>query len=749
MPDLFTFETDALPATVRVLSFQGHEAISRPYRYEINLSATHAESQEIELDSVVNKPARLNIVRADGAIATTVHGVIASLESLHEYADGGLFRAVLVPKLWTLGLNEHSRVFVNDDLPTIIKAVLKAGGLSTSDYELKLNGRYKPIEHVCQYQESYLDFLSRWFEREGLFYYFKQEDAGEKLVIADDKSAHTESTRGRPVPYFPRVGGEDMSVEAFESFVCRRQVLPGSVSVKDYNYLLPTTRVEGSAKVETNSTNEVVRFGDNALTSGDCKRLAGFRAQELLSRQSVFHASGPVYGLETGFVFEVEEHPRAAYNAAYVATAITHTGQQFSGHSAFRELLGIDANSNDTYKIDVEAILRTVQFRAPAVTPWPRIFGIEPATIDGAADHDYAQLDDHGRYNVKIKFDEGDLINGKASTRIRMIQPHGGNPEGFHFPLRKHTEVLLVFLGGDPDRPSIIGVGPNGDNPSPITAGNHTLNIVHTGGNNHMELQDQEGQQYVKIMTPHMKGMLHIGAKHNPQHNMELTTDGDGLINTGTNLEITVGGWEKHTVTGYVQETFENAQTTTVTGPVEETYKNTMSTDVTGDVLETYGATQTTTVTGMVTEEYNGGQTTTVSAGGQTIKVTGGQKVTYDKLTTTVTGDKDEKFMGISFETHHDMKHETNIGIKSELLVGGKNEMFVGVKTVMELAAVLELSATITLEGHVGPKFGIHGLKISNAETELEEKMVKVMNHEINVGTEGLCMNMGDLFGWM
>ena len=49
--------------------------------------------------------------------------------------------------------------------------------------------------------------------------------------------------------------------------------------------------------------------------------------------------------------------------------------------------------------------------------------------IDGEADDDYAQLDEHGRYLVKIRFDESALADGKASTRIRMMQPHGGNPE--------------------------------------------------------------------------------------------------------------------------------------------------------------------------------------------------------------------------------------------------------------------------------------------------------------------------------
>ncbi len=41
-----------------------------------------------------------------------------------------------------------------------------------------------------------------------------------------------------------------------------------------------------------------------------------------------------------------------------------------------------------------------------------------------------------------------------------MMQPHGGTTGGPPFPLRKGTEVMIAFLGGDPDRPFIAGVVP-------------------------------------------------------------------------------------------------------------------------------------------------------------------------------------------------------------------------------------------------------------------------------------------------
>ena len=66
---------------------------------------------------------------------------------------------------------------------------------------------------------------------------------------------------------------------------------------------------------------------------------------------------------------------------------------------------------------------------------------------------EYAQLDEHGRYKVRILFDESQRRAGQNSAWVRMAQPHGGEPEGWHFPLRSGTEVRLSFVGGDPDRP--------------------------------------------------------------------------------------------------------------------------------------------------------------------------------------------------------------------------------------------------------------------------------------------------------
>jgi type VI secretion system secreted protein VgrG len=257
--------------------------------------------------------------------------------------------------------------------------------------------------------------------------------------------------------------------------------------------------------------------------------------------------------------------------------------------------------------------------------------GYEPAVVDGPVESEYAQLDEHGRYLVKLRFDENSHTPGTASTRVRMMQPHAGEPEGMHFPLRKGTEVLIAFLGGDPDQPVIAGAVPDAEHPSVVVQANETQNVIHTGGNNRIEMEDTADHQYIDLYSPPEHTALHLG-KHHPRgyhgghdHNFVLTTDGDGLVHTGANLDVTVGGQKHEHVCKLVDEKYDDTQTTTVQGDVTEVYKTNMTVTVKAACKETYGTHhtevdghreerclfQTTTVKGACTETH-GSQTTTV-----------------------------------------------------------------------------------------------------------------------------------------
>ncbi len=532
--DLITFSSPLVPSSAKVLGFRGAEAISRPYEHAIFLMAP---SDDLDPGALVGERGALSIDRASDKVPPLFFsGVVASVETLHEVDGRSLIRLTLVPRLARLALGRHSRIFTKVTLPNVIQTILAENGFTPADYELRLGG-YEVEEHICQYRESDLDFISRWMEREGVYYFFEHGADGERLVLCDGLSYDPDPAGGN-VRYRPGAGGDTSAGEALRTFTARHATLPSKVVLGDYDYARPNLPLTGTADVARRGAGVVSLFGERFFTPSAGERLARLRAEELRAREMVIHAVGSRLHLRPGYTFELDEHPRAALNARYVTIDAHYEANQSGGGSAFAELSGLAGG--DVFMVDLHAIPAGVQFRPEQKTPWPRVYGFETGNVDGPATSDYAQIDDQGRYCVKLKFDESGLAGGKASTWVRMMQPHGGGVEGFHFPLRRGTEVVIAFLGGDPDRPVIAGVVPNALTPSPVTSGNHTTNVIQTGGKNRIELEDQAGEEQITISTPYAKGYVLLGCPKEG-HELVVHTDENALVDANLNYDVNVG----------------------------------------------------------------------------------------------------------------------------------------------------------------------------------------------------------------
>jgi type VI secretion system secreted protein VgrG len=666
MSDLITISSGVLPSLTRVVGFRGVEAISRPYQIEIFLAFRGPESSTFELADAVGAKATLTIDREADTIPPFVFsGLLASVELLHEVDDHSLVRAVLVPKLWQLGLSKHSRIFTKKSLPDVIQAILEENGISGSDYEMRL-GKYDVEEHICQYRESDLDFLSRWMEREGVFYFFEHGPDGEKLILCDSKALE-EDAIGRPVRYHPQLGQDVSAGASLRSFTCRHTTLPTAIKLKDYDYARPNLIVSGSAPVSPSGAGEVSLYGERFFTPAAGDNLAKIRAEEMLARQVVFHGAGTRLHLRTGHAFELEDHPRAAFNARYLTIEAQHYGNQAAGAANFQDLL--DLPHEEVYFVEVTAIPANTQFRAESRTPWPRIYGYENGIVDGPADSEYAQIDDQGRYNAKFKFDESSLMGGNATTFVRMMQPHGGGIEGFHFPLRKGTEVIFSFLGGDPDRPVITGVVPNAVTPSAVTSANHTKNVIQTGGRNRLELEDKAGVQRVTLSTPTSNTFLLMGAPSGG-HELIAKTDDNTLLEAGKNYDLMVGqngggswtakikdNWTTQVQSGnYVLDVDAGTSTTTVKG---DTSLHVVSGNLTTDVDA--GDMTTNVKAGTMTTTVKGDTTTTVQTGNYTVNVdSGNTKIDTKSGTTDI---KSKGKLTLETEADCDVKVKSNMTI--------------------------------------------------------------------------------------
>ncbi|MEO7330810.1 MAG: type VI secretion system tip protein TssI/VgrG, partial [Minicystis sp.] len=753
-----------LPQSAKVVGFRGTEAMSRPYEIEIFLSLRQELGEEFDLGEAIGAKARLALDGVGDKIpAFQFAGLFANLEILHAHDGHILLRALLVPRLWQLGLSRHSRVFAKMTVPDIIKAILEENGVT--EYECRL-GSYEVEEHVCQYRESDLDFISRWMEREGIYYFFEHEEDGEKLILGDHRT-YEDDPIGKPVRYHPQIGHDHSAGASFRAFTCRHTTLPAKVRLKDYDYAKPSLDVAGSAKVASNGSGEVSLYGERFFTPAAGDKLARIRAEELLARQVVYHGAGARLHLRPGYTFELEEHPLPSFNKGYLTIQAHHSGNQAVGHSHFRELIGIE--HQDVYQVEIEAIPRKTQFRAESRAAWPRIYGYENGIVDGAAETDYAQLDDQGRYNAKFKFDESALKGGKATTWVRMMQPHGGDIEGFHFPLRKGTEVMFSFLGGDPDRPVISGVVPNALNPSPVTKGNYTKNVIQTGAHNRLELEDKAGSEWIRLSTPFAGTFVNMGLAW-PLHELNLGTQANAALTAQGALDIAVGNAEPgpsgagnmtvHVLNNLTTTVDNQDMTTTVStgnmtttvqsgNEVHEVNAGTFTEKVQSDVLLTYNATKTEHVdSGQVTETFLAQDTKvatilSVTAGGpmlfhakalhsvtsdacyfHVIKgITSFQTVGFTDIGTTgpthIHGTADILIDTPADVTIKGNKVELVAATKKHFTMGANYEMTVGANAKLNIAADATLNFSASLTATVGVK-----LELCSA-IDLKEKLAK------------------------
>ncbi len=525
MPDtaqpVLRFHSDALPSDDLIVTrLEGAEWISRPYRFEVELVS---RSPDFAIGPILRKPAWVGIEQGilspQGELVLDlplrIHGRIPSFEQVEKRDDVIFYKATLVPRLWKLSLTYQSRIFLGKTVPEILEAVLQGTGLAKEDYEFKLTkeGGYAVRDYVVQYEESDLDFLSRWLEHEGIFYFFRQADDRETVVFADSVNSYAPFRGNDSVRFLPdpgRVAGAEVEKtwfreESVQTLSCRHETIPQKVILKDYNWRKPSLDLKCSVDVDPEGEGTVYEYNNHFKTPEEGTALARVRAEEIRCRRIAFRGSSDCRAFRTGATWRLTEHFRNEFNAPYLITEVRHLATQPAQVSTLRE-------TRATYTNDFVCIPAGQVFRPPRVTPWPAIRGAMHAKIDGAADGTYAEIDEEGQYKVKLPLDLSQSTGGQASRYVRMAQPYAGADHGMHFPLHKGTEVLLTHIDGDPDRPIITGAVPNSESSSIVHGNNHTRAGIQTAAGNQIAIEDAAGHERILLKSGSGKSHLVVGS---------------------------------------------------------------------------------------------------------------------------------------------------------------------------------------------------------------------------------------------
>jgi type VI secretion system secreted protein VgrG len=715
----FTFRTEAQPAQFEVLRFNGEEALSMLYRFDILLACSDSE---IDTGKLVGHAAHFTLDDGvKGGKATAYHGLIKAFTYEYQISGWAFYRAILVPKLWRLTSYHLSEVYQGKNRAQVFSLIAERAGFAGRDFEIRSNFPQEPrLDYVCQYQESYLNFIARWQERLGGYWWYEETDGHEKTVFSNTRMAHKDEALALRYQSAGELDADIGQVRRIQHLKEESRCVPRRVTLTDYTPQQAGLDIKASAAVSDDGIGEVHLYGENLKNNAEASVVARLRAEGLQCSSKQYIGSSTATGLRCGHFIDVESHPRRSFNRRYLLTRVRHRGSQAG---LMLDGLGLnvpdemerarDSHAGGFYHADFCAIPSDVQFRPRIVHPWPKIEGTLTAFIDAEGSGKYAEINERGEYKVQLPFDASDKAANHGSAWIRMATPYAGSDHGMHFPLLKGTEVLLSFINGDPDQPVIVAAVPNSLNPNVVTNANHTQSRIRSLGGNQLTMEDRQGGQSMLLSSPTHNTWISLGAA--AQDKRAATA-----ASANTSAPQSTGVSDSHAG---------------ASGGLQLHTENDIQLVAQGNQLQETGGDQTTRIGGIsyacnygaANTDYLGGKYS-ITHGvysnvvlGEYVQTILGNKNEFTTLVDSVYGAKAEYVMLSKADMWTLSKFELGLGFKIEVRTGMKMEKWSGMKTEPWDGFRSEIGAGIRMEFNTGIKMEKLNLKIANTTTEIKQ----------------------------
>ncbi|TKI02613.1 type VI secretion system Vgr family protein [Martelella alba] len=521
-----------------VLNFTGREALSEPFTWDIEFTTPQAN---IPPEQVLMKYASF---RMRGG--KSVHGMLTRLEWLSTTADQSRYRVTLSSRLALLSYSRQCAVFQDQSVPEVVEGVLRKHGLEGADFAFRLARTYPPRELITQWRETDLQFIQRILSEVGIYWRTEMDNARELdvYIFADSPLNYQFDVR---LPYSEPSGLYDGAAESVWNARTLNRVVTGSVATRDYNYRAATAPMDTTVVVRHNATatGEHYRYAAPYREAGDDTVLAPetesgafygrIHHERELNKSARIHLDSNASGLTPGQVLEPQGNVISALKEGVIITLATY--------SAARD-------TRLQVSVDGMPYSERYSFR-PMEIPRPEIHGTLPARIESREKNAiYAHLDEQGRYRVRLDFDREGTEQGYGYLWLRMAKPYAGGTFGWHTPLIDGSEVAIAYSNGDIDLPYIAYALHDSEHPDPVNRDNPTRNILRTPANNTLRMEDQRGEEHIKLATEYGKTQLNTGhlvdARKKPRGaGTELRTDERGVIRAGKGLFVSADAQAK------------------------------------------------------------------------------------------------------------------------------------------------------------------------------------------------------------
>jgi type VI secretion system secreted protein VgrG len=566
----------------------GQETLCGGIEYRLLCVCTQAT---LPLKEFIALPAEVQFVTDRGQLRS-VCGIVS--QACAGQSDGGLatYQLVVSDALALMEQRINTRIFRNMNEVDISAALVRewrnVNPILANAFDIDMSGiigTYPAREFTMQYNESDTTFLRRMWKRQGIASFIRptpSSDAGNPatathtLVLFDDPSSLMQNEAD--TVRFHR----DASTETRDGVInwsAVRTLKAGNISRQTWDYRqgrmtateAPTMMQQGEAGDVFGSRLddyqiEAPHVGDNA---SDYRRLGELRIQRHEYEAKCFYGEGGVRDLCVGEWFRLQGHPdidtHPSNEQEFVVTELSvhaennlpkdideraerlfaqNAWHQIALHSALHEASG----QRDVKYTNRFACVRRGIPIVPAYDPrtdLPKV-RLQSAIVVGPAGEE-VHCDELGR--IKLRFPgtrEQDHPDGAGTSNtdrdsawVRVASHWASEQWGSISLPRVGDEVLVDFLGGDPDKPIVVGRVYGGRTPPPAFSntgelpGNRFLAGIKSKEvqglrYNQLRLDDTPGQISAQLASEHGHSQLNLGWLTHPRNGEQAQTRGEG-----------------------------------------------------------------------------------------------------------------------------------------------------------------------------------------------------------------------------
>lgn len=466
----------------------------------------------------------------------------------------------VVPEMFLLTQQSSHRIFQHKSVPDIVESIL---GEWFVEHEWRLDrSQYPKLEYRAQRGETDHAFVTRLLEEAGISHVFlnkhgadlpQKPDEKEIVVVLSDRF---EGEPPRAVPLTKLHGTGHSFTDGVTNVRPADESRPAGIRVVGYDFRKPATALAGKAEVtdpQDTSTGNLVHYAPGGfladstggpLPVGDAKGLYRFdpkHGSHLAARTlAAMRGDKRVVDFETNVIdlfpsqvvtIEDDAHPVLAGRLM-----MTEFAMDLSAEQAWRA-------SGRVVVVDPHE-----PYRPARKTTKPVAHGIESATVVGPPGAE-VHSDELGRVRVQFPWDELGKRDDNSSCWVRVSQGWAGAAFGMIALPRVGQEVLIAYLGGDPDQPIIVGRAYNGLEQVPYklpdnqtVSGWKTRSTPNSEGFNEIKFEDKAGSELVYLRAERDRHQL---VKRDDieltQRNKKSTVEGDEDILVHGERSVHVG----------------------------------------------------------------------------------------------------------------------------------------------------------------------------------------------------------------